>query len=261
MPRPGGLDGGDANLTAQPGILRAFDASNLGAELWDSEQDSSRDRVSYYAKFNTPMVANGKVYLGTFAPPSDPGASQLVVYGLLTAPGFTVNASPTSQSVSAGSSASYVVYVSPQAGFTGTVSLSCAGPLPAGINCSFNPSSLAVGSGPATSNLTISTSAPSASLIAPGKRPWLPLYGLWMPLPAIALGGLGLTSGRRRLAFRVAALLAFSLLLLLAACGGGGTSIGGGGGGGGTQPGNYSITITAADGSTQHTTAVTLSVQ
>jgi hypothetical protein len=58
-----------------PGILRAFDATNLGTELWDSKQDAARDDVGLYAKFNPPTVANGKVYLGTFS-------GQLQVYGL-----------------------------------------------------------------------------------------------------------------------------------------------------------------------------------
>lgn len=67
---------GDANPTTRPGILRAFDASNVSVELWNSEQNSARDSLGYLAKFNNPMIANGKVYIGTFS-------NQLVVYGLL----------------------------------------------------------------------------------------------------------------------------------------------------------------------------------
>lgn len=83
---------GDANPTTRPGILRAFDATDLRKELWNSEQIATtpatnpcttydpssyqiRDRMGYLAKFNPPMVANGKVYVGTFS-------DQLVVYGL-----------------------------------------------------------------------------------------------------------------------------------------------------------------------------------
>ena len=58
-----------------PGILRAFDATNLTTELWDSKQNSARDDVGLYAKFNPPTVANGKVYVGSFS-------GQLLVYGL-----------------------------------------------------------------------------------------------------------------------------------------------------------------------------------
>jgi hypothetical protein len=66
---------GVATGPSAPGILRAFDATNLGTELWDSKQNAARDDVGMYAKFNPPTVANGKVYLGTFS-------GQLLVYGL-----------------------------------------------------------------------------------------------------------------------------------------------------------------------------------
>ena len=58
-----------------PGVLHAFDASDVSRELWNSEQEPARDRLGNFAKFNTPTVANGKVYVGTFS-------NQLVVYGL-----------------------------------------------------------------------------------------------------------------------------------------------------------------------------------
>lgn len=57
------------------GTLRAYDAANMPNELWDSQQDSSRDALGGFVKFCSPTVANGKVYA--------PTASQLVVYGLI----------------------------------------------------------------------------------------------------------------------------------------------------------------------------------
>lgn len=66
----------NANQSTQPGVLRAFDASDVSHELWDSTQDPARDGVGLFAKFNAPTVANGKVYLGTFS-------GYLAVYGLL----------------------------------------------------------------------------------------------------------------------------------------------------------------------------------
>jgi hypothetical protein len=67
---------GDANQAVRPGILHAYDAQNVGKELWNSEQYSARDTVGNYAKFVPPTVANGKVYLATFS-------GKLNVYGLL----------------------------------------------------------------------------------------------------------------------------------------------------------------------------------
>jgi hypothetical protein len=66
---------GDANVQAQPGILHAFDATDLTHELWNSSQNADRDNPGKYAKFSPPTIANGKVYLATFS-------GQLVVYGL-----------------------------------------------------------------------------------------------------------------------------------------------------------------------------------
>ena len=89
---------GVATGQSVPGILRAFDATNLATELWDSKQNAARDDVGLYAKFNPPTVANGKVYLGTFS-------GQLLVYGLNppVASGihFAQSASATPQSTTA----------------------------------------------------------------------------------------------------------------------------------------------------------------
>lgn len=65
---------GDANQSVRPGILRAFDATDVTHELWNSGVYTA-DNPGNYAKFNCPTVINGKVYLATFS-------NQLVVYGL-----------------------------------------------------------------------------------------------------------------------------------------------------------------------------------
>jgi hypothetical protein len=47
------------------GILHAYDATNLAAELYNSNQASGiRDHFTY-SKFMAPMIANGKVFVGT----------------------------------------------------------------------------------------------------------------------------------------------------------------------------------------------------
>jgi hypothetical protein len=66
---------GDAEHDVSPGILRAFDAHDITRELWNNRQNLSRDGSGNYAKFATPTIANGHVYLPTFS-------NQVVVYGL-----------------------------------------------------------------------------------------------------------------------------------------------------------------------------------
>ncbi len=67
---------GDAIHDIVPGILRAYDANNLGKELWNSYQNKSRDNSGNLAKYVPPTIANGKVYLATFS-------NTVCVYGSL----------------------------------------------------------------------------------------------------------------------------------------------------------------------------------
>jgi chitodextrinase len=61
--------------TLAPGVLRAYDAANLATVLYDSNQAGLRDMMDYAAKFSIPLVANGKVFVGS--------QNQLAAYGLL----------------------------------------------------------------------------------------------------------------------------------------------------------------------------------
>jgi hypothetical protein len=179
----------------------------------------------------------------------------------ITVTNFAVSASPSSASVSPGQSATYTVSVNPQYGaFTNAVSLACSG-LPLRSTCSFSPSPVTPGVSGATSNLTISTTAPSASFNDPFGP--LPLHGLrigLMALSLIALAGIRRFARTRARALYLSAGLLGLFLALLAACGGGG-----GGGGGPTNPGTptgtYTITIAGTAGSLQNTGTVTLIVQ
>jgi len=66
---------GDANQHLVPGILQAFDATDVTRELWNSNMINSRDSIGIFPKFVPPTIANGKVYMATFS-------HKLNVYGL-----------------------------------------------------------------------------------------------------------------------------------------------------------------------------------
>jgi hypothetical protein len=87
-----GFTGGDAVVSsngtaAGTGILwavdsgatlHAYDAGNLAAELYNSNQNSARDGLSGYVKFSSAVVTNGQVLVGL--------ASSLAVFGVIGSP-------------------------------------------------------------------------------------------------------------------------------------------------------------------------------
>ena len=58
-----------------PGILHAYDATDLSRELYNSNQAGTRDTLDAWSKFTVPVVANGQVFVTS--------TSQLTIYGLL----------------------------------------------------------------------------------------------------------------------------------------------------------------------------------
>ena len=65
----------NSNFGSGPAILRAYDATNVASELYDSTQAGSRDTAGQALKFTVPTIAAGKVFVGT--------SNELDIYGLL----------------------------------------------------------------------------------------------------------------------------------------------------------------------------------
>jgi hypothetical protein len=130
-------------------VLHAYDATNLANELYNSNQNFSRDNPGAAVKFTVPTIANGKVYVGTEA--------SLTVFGLLP-PDFSLAVSPTALTVKQGRYVNDSVSIAAQGGYTGTVSLSVTG-LPAGTTAIIKPLTVTT-SGSATLQVRTTTTTP-----------------------------------------------------------------------------------------------------
>jgi hypothetical protein len=116
---------------------------------------------------------------------------------------YSLTATPSGTTVTAGNKATYAVTVTPTNGFDQVVLLSC-GPIPQDTTCYWNPPALTMagttgtGTVTATSTLTITTTAQSKLLRPPPPRSIPPGWGRWILLLALlTLLGAIATSFRR----------------------------------------------------------------
>jgi hypothetical protein len=177
---------------------------------------------------------------------------------------FSISAADGVNVTSPGQSGSTTLTLSPNGGFTGTVTLSCSPDAAASeTDCSFTNGSTSGATLPvdlngssATVTFNVTTTAPhsvSALHIVPFAAPG------GLVAAAIFLFLIPVAYRRRRGTLGLAAL---ACLLILGACGSGGS--GGGGGGGHTDPGtpsgNYTFTVTGTSGSGSSAATVSTSV-
>lgn len=168
---------------------------------------------------------------------------------------FKVTADPPSATINAGESASYVLTLTPLPTYANSISVSHS-TLPSNSTGTFTATSVTISGGtPATTTLSIKTTArpaQSSSLFRGG-----PLYAAWLPIGGLSLLGLGIGARRRRwLAGTLLGLVA-GLVLLQAACGNSSSTPAPSGG---TPAGTYTITLTGSSGSVTHNVPVTLIV-
>jgi uncharacterized protein (TIGR03118 family) len=167
---------------------------------------------------------------------------------------FSLGATPPSATVIAGNSTQFMLTLTPTGGFAGNVAFSCSSVT--GISCSFNPATVTLSNGTATTTLTVTTSASVSRYGFPMPN----LLGPCAVLLALAWFGLLMRDGgkpqtaRASLLTATAAATIIALLLTLGGCGGYGSGMQ-------ANRGTASIIVTAQSGASSHTATVRVTVQ
>lgn len=188
-------------------------------------------------------------------------------YVNVTVPDFSLSAGSVPLAITAGTTGTAILTITPATNYTSTVQLSCGTPVIPGATCSISPSSVTLSNGAAaTATLSIATLAPSntsstASAALHKRRGMLFPLGRfeWRALSALtgfAALLLFIVPGRRRSLHAIVGFGAVCLLSFVIGCGGGASANGnsgggGGGGGGGGAAGPYSTTTTITASSTK----------
>jgi len=166
-------------------------------------------------------------------------------------PDFSLSLSAQSATVVQGGSANLTVDASAVGGFSGQISLSCSPP--AGLSCTFSPTTISPGSSGSSSTLTISAA------VAPPVNGYS-LSGMGMALlPGLGLFGTVLTTRKRKpLASKSILWMSVLGLLLLVFS----FTLGCGGGNSKQQTPNSQVTlmVTGTSGALSHTTPVTITI-
>jgi len=215
------------------------------------------------ASLSTTQLAVGThsivaVYQASTAPGPFDGISAPVAQVIQSslAPDYSVSIQPAKGSIPEGATFTTVVSVAPVNGFTGSVTLGCAG-LPANASCAFVPAQVAItGQAPATSRLQIATSRYMSANIAPvlAKKNWGRMMALWF---APGVFGCVLFQTRKRLRMGIVVVCILACGLLISGCGSSSSSKSNQT----HQAHTYNITVTASSGAVVHSTLLQLTLQ
>jgi hypothetical protein len=191
-------------------------------------------------------------------------------------PPFTLSSAPAALTIAAaGGGANATITITPAAGFSGTVSLTCSvayngqGSPNEPPTCSVNPAQLSVTSpNSANTTLSIGSTAPQMSLARPrpGGKGWVPFAGGGGFMVAVVFAGFrprqrpSWRSLRRRIGL-AAFLMVVSLTLLMAPACGGGSGSNNVPSNPGTTPGSYTVTVNASSGTFATSITAPLTVQ
>ena len=153
-----------ANQTVTVGKIATFSVVAAGTAPLSYQWQKNGSPISgaTQASYTTPATTsadNGTQFVVVVSNSVGSVTSNAATLTVNAAPGFSITSQPPSQTVMAGSSASYTLTVTPQGGFNGTVSFSAAG-LPSGATAIFTPASL---NGVVSSTVTVFTGASASA--------------------------------------------------------------------------------------------------
>lgn len=262
-------------LTPSSGSQAATPTFNPGTGTYTSAQtvtisDSTTGATIYYTTDGTTPTTESPVYSGPITVNSTEtieaiaaasGYSNSAVasatYTINLGADYQVSVNPSTLTIVAGQSGTATFTVTPVNGFNSPVGFACSG-LPSEAACSFNPTSVTPSNGnPATSVLTLTTTAPSAAMRGPRPSSVRPIYAFLFPGLAMVFG-IGV---RRRGALR--GLQVFGMVVLLVLASGLTSCSSNSGGNPGTPVGTSTVSVTAStsgSGAISHTATLTITI-
>lgn len=233
--------------------------SGAGALLLNLDPTTNESKAATAVAHAVPVgtgMGNGRLdlvqTLQSVAPPSGNVAD------------FSTGVSPSTDTISAGQSATFTISITPSGGFNKVVTFTCSG-MPTGASCTVAPSSVTLdGSNASTAKLMVTTTQRSGFLTLPELRfrprfvPWI-----WAALASILIwiGFLRVRKVQGRALRLLLPCSALTLAVLCASCGGGYvTPTPGKGPPGGTPAGTYTIIVTGTSGNVSHAASTQLTV-
>ena len=216
------------------------------------------------ASYSTSSLAVGvhsitAVYGGDSTYSGSTSGSVTVTVQALT-PSFTIAASPTSGTVTAGTPAQTLITVTPVNGFNQQVSFACSGNSN-GVTCSFSPTTVTPNGSAASTMLTIATTSQSAELAPPKNGVMRRGLRGGATLAFLAAGALWFFRRRKDRIWLALLVVGVAMTLGgLGGCGGSGSSSNSSGSGSQPQSASYAITVTATAGTMTQTAGYSLTV-
>ena len=241
---------GGSGALAPNGTITFMD----GSTVLGSSAVTMASSTSSSATFTTSALAAGvhtitAVFTGVngFGNSTSPTIAQTV-----TAPLLTPSLSPTSLTITRGSTGTDTITLSPVGGYAGTVTLAC-GTLPAHVTCSFSTASFTFTTSTPTQTSTLTISTKDMTTASRSLH-----LGTGAGAALAGLPCLGLLALYRRRSIRGLGLMCFALLLsgglvALSGCAGGSNNT--------TPGGTYTIPVIVTTGASTSTLNIALTVQ